>query len=88
MKNKFIHIFRFLFWAYAMLGYIFVMSLVPLILLELLLNPVVNLRIIDNVLAFADAILSNGVIGVLAIVLYGGQFFLSYYLYRRLSKFI
>ena len=71
-----------------MLGYIFVMSLVPLILLELLLNPVVNLRIIDNVLAFADAILSNGVIGVLAIVLYGGQFFLSYYLYRRLNKFI
>ncbi len=88
MKNIFIHIFRFLFWAYAMLGYIFVMSLVPLILLELLLNPVVNLRIIDNVLAFADAILSNGVIGVLAIVLYGGQFFLSYYLYRRLNKFI
>lgn len=88
MKNIFIHIFRFLFWAYAMLGYIFVMSLVPLILLELLLNPLVNLRIIDNVLAFADAILSNGVIGVLAIVLYGGQFFLSYYLYRRLNKFI
>jgi len=88
MKNIFIHIFRFLFWAYAMLGYIFVMSLVPLILLELLLNPVVNLRIIDNMLAFADAILSNGVIGVLAIVLYGGQFFLSYYLYRRLNKFI
>lgn len=88
MKKFFINFFRFILWAYAILGYIFVMSLVPLILLELLLNPILDIGIIDNVLGFSEAILSNGVIGLLAIVLYAGQFFIAYYLYKRLSRFV
>tara|TARA_X000000368_G_scaffold202342_1_gene159696 strand:+ start:5502 stop:5768 length:267 start_codon:yes stop_codon:yes gene_type:complete len=88
LKKIFIHIFRFFFWAYAMLGYILVMSLVPLILLGLLLNPITSLKILDNVLALSNVILGNGLVGLLVIALYGGQFFLSYYLYKKLSKFV
>ena len=88
LRNFLIHFLRFIFWAYAMLGYILMVSLVPLILLGLFFEPVTNIKILNNLLSLASTLLSNGFVGLLAIALYGGQFFFSFYLYKKLSTFV
>ena len=51
MKKLIVSIFRFVFWGYAMLGYLLLMSIVPLILLGILFKPLQELMILENVLA-------------------------------------
>tara|TARA_B100001287_G_scaffold101803_1_gene85550 strand:+ start:233 stop:499 length:267 start_codon:yes stop_codon:yes gene_type:complete len=88
MKKSIIGILRFLFWGYAMTGYLLLMSIVPLILLGIFFKPLQDFMILENVLALFSALMSNGVVGFIAIAFYVGQFFLSYYLYKWLGRFV
>ena len=88
MKKSIIGILRFLFWGYAMTGYLLLMSIVPLILLSIFFKPLQDFMILENVLALFSALMSNGVVGFIAITFYVGQFFLSYYLYKWLGRFV
>ena len=88
MKKLIVGIFRFVFWGYAMLGYLLLMSIVPLILLGILFKPLQELMILENVLALLEVLMSNGFVGLIVITFYVGQFFLSYYLYKWLGRFV
>ncbi len=71
-----------------MLGYLLLMSIVPLILLGILVKPLKEFYILENILALFSALMSNGIVGFIAITFYVGQFFLSYYLYKWLGRFV
>tara|TARA_B100001094_G_scaffold330568_1_gene396077 strand:- start:584 stop:850 length:267 start_codon:yes stop_codon:yes gene_type:complete len=88
MKKSIIGIFRFIFWGYAILGYLLLMSIVPLILLGILIKPLKEFMILENVLALFSTLMSDGIVGFIAIIFYAGQFFLSYYLYKWLGRFV
>ena len=88
MKKLIVSIFRFVFWGYAMLGYLLHMSIVPLILLGIFFKPLQELMILENILALLAVLMSNGFVGLIVITFYVGQFFLSYYLYKWLGRFV
>ena len=71
-----------------MLGYLLLMSIVPLILLGIFFKPLQELMILENILALLAVLMSNGFVGLIVITFYVGQFFLSYYLYKCLGRFV
>ena len=57
-------------------------------LLGIFFKPLQELMILENILALLAVLMSNGFVGLIVITFYVGQFFLSYYLYKCLGRFV
>ena len=66
-----------IYWLYFMSG---VVALI-LIHLAILLSIFIPNNVVDNVMAFITELGNNGIVGLLALIVFIGQYFLAYRLY-------
>ena len=88
MKKFLIGIPMYLSWAYALLGYIFLILIFLGILLGLLFDSVAEFAILKSILfLYNDLLTRYGILGWIAAIWLPGQYFLSYAIYNFLKKY-
>ena len=75
------------FGAYALLGYISLILIFLLILLELLIGPIGGSSVLQNVIAFFKILFENGFVGLITAIWTPGQFYISYLISNFLKKY-
>ena len=75
------------FWAYAFLGYVTFMLIFLGVLIELLIGPIGNSSVLQNVIAFFKILFENGFVGLITAIWTPGQFYISYLISNFLKKY-